>query len=46
MFLDGKYLESEKESFDCASKEKSVKTILRMEQIKIEESRKNNFIKV
>ena len=38
--------ESEAESFECASKEKSVKTILKMEQIKIEEKRKNNYIKV
>ena len=40
------FLESEQKSFKCSTKEKSVKTVLRMEQIKLEEDRKNQFVKV
>ena len=52
-FLDSTYLpdccfnvESEQTAFRCATNEKSVKTILKMEQIKLEESRKNEHEKV
>jgi len=38
--------ESEQTAFRCATNEKSVKTILKMEQIKLEESRKNEHQKV
>merc|ERR1711892_891612 len=37
---------SEQTAFRCATNEKSVKTILKMEQIKLEESRKNEHQKI